>query len=183
MIGKIKITQAQADEIKDIRGIAYAIDIHSFNKRPDKAIAGLSTADLARALLIGYEVEPEYKVGDWILITEECGHKNRAYKIHHFAEGFANLDHENGHRSYWPLRDFRLATPEEIKFEKKRRVWAKLGRNVGEFRIGDVRILDDGNSVRITDVDYARAKYIQGSLKGFFPVESFISFEDGESND
>lgn len=59
MIGKVKVSKEQANELEGIRDIAYAIDIHSFNKRPDKAIAGLSTADLARALLIGYEVEQE----------------------------------------------------------------------------------------------------------------------------
>lgn len=54
---KVHITQIQHDEIKDIRDVSYAINAHSFNLRPDKAIATLTTADLARILLLGeYEI-------------------------------------------------------------------------------------------------------------------------------
>src|SRR5690625_6848002 len=63
---KVKVTQAQADLIKSIKDTDYAINIHGLNKRPDSPLQELTTAELARALYIGYEVDPEYSVGDWI---------------------------------------------------------------------------------------------------------------------
>lgn len=141
---------------------------------------GKNDDKLLNALVNGYEVEPAYKVGDWIVRLDGTTFMNekavvqvdKVSDIHLFYARDIGID---------KIR-IRHATPEEIKAEKERRFWAKIGRKVGEFRIGDIRILDDGNSVRITDVDYARAKYIQGSLKGFFPVETFISFEECDSN-
>jgi len=66
MTEKVKLTQAQADEVKRIKDIDYAINIHPLNKRPDSPLRNLSVAAIARALYVGYEVELEYSVGDWI---------------------------------------------------------------------------------------------------------------------
>src|SRR5690625_7500445 len=66
MTEKVKLTQAQADEVKRIKDIDYAINIHPLNKRPDSPVSNLSVAAIARALYVGYEVELEYSAGDWI---------------------------------------------------------------------------------------------------------------------
>jgi len=182
---KIMITQEQAHAIESLLKIYAAdgiLDKHiedkSYFVRNHEPIRNISSVELAKALYIGYEIEPKYKVRDWVVMTNGepfmCG--ELAMEITAVGPLFITVGGDRG----IDIRDIRHATTEEIKAEQERRLWKKLDRAVGEFRKGDVRILDDGNSVHITDTDYARAKYIQGALKGFYPAESFISFEEGE---
>src|SRR5690625_2879696 len=133
---KVKLTQKQADLIKDIKDIDYAINIHGFNKRPDSPLQRLTTAELARALYIGYEVEPEFKVGDWVFIDYgEAGTEIG------FIKGWINEPHsfyiDKCHFGA-NVNKARHATPEEIAKEKERRWWAKHGRDVWELKKGDV---------------------------------------------
>lgn len=127
MIGKVKVTQEQANEIGGVKDIAYAIDVHSFNKRPDKAIAGLSTADLARALLIGYEVEPEpLKVGDWAkwLLGKEC--IGNIYEINGGYKAWAYWSTDEGEPNWIHIEQLEKCTPQEVKVEEERRKWAGI---------------------------------------------------------
>ena len=128
MTEKITITQEQANEIRDINDIAYAIDVHSFNKRPDKAIAGLSTADLARALLIGYEVEDsKMKSGHWAKCETKDG---RVFigKIRNVDSDEKAWSHWNGEKHYGfiDIKDLEKCTPEEITAEQERQKWAGI---------------------------------------------------------
>lgn len=97
----------------------------------------IDIAVLARALYIGYEVEPEFKVGDWI----HDNITNRVAKIDErgYDGELAWVDDEF-HNFF---TDFRHATPEEIQQEKERRWWAKHDREVWELRPGDVLVCDD----------------------------------------
>lgn len=188
MIGKVKIEAKHAkaiDYLKDIFGSKFKDDDTQSNLISRKVkgrwsslgtnvLNDLPLVTFVDALRIGYEVEETFEVGDWVLITEECGHKNRAYKIHHFTEGLANLVYEDGSKSYWPLSYFRHATPEEIKGEQERRAWKSIGREVGEFRDGDVGI-DSIGFVR-RKVMSINEIYKVGDLDGFYPAESFIGF-------
>lgn len=129
---KVKVTQAQADLIKSIKDTDYAINIHELNKRPDSPLQELTTAELARALYVGYEVEPQFKVGDWI-------HDNITNRVAEIDErGYdgelAWVDDEF-HNFF---TDFRHATLDEIEEEKERRWWEKHGRDVWELKKGDV---------------------------------------------
>src|SRR5690625_1290396 len=134
---KVKVTQAQADLIKSIKDTDYAINIHGLNKRPDSSLQELTTAELARALYVGYEVEPEYSVGDWVRDA-----KGEVIKVTEVDRGGILTDGGNlrswyGNRSDG-YRSLKHATPEEIAKEKERRWWAKHGRDVWELRKGDV---------------------------------------------
>ena len=182
MAEKLKLTQEQAEAIEVVRTIIIPIEFA--NK-----LKGLSAADILQAIKEGYDIKTQFKVGDWVVRVSEFRsyvenakyqnyRVNSVFRIQTILNSYAIDEHGTNH----DLENIRHAIPEEIKREKERRLWHSIGREVGEFREGDIRILDDGNSVHITDVDYARAKYIQGTLKGFYPVESFISFEsEGES--
>lgn len=194
MTEKVKLPQAVAEAITSMRDSEISdFGIVAFVSRwngaePDGAkvirdwsFQNDSAGKLLSALVNGYEIEPKYKVGDWVVI-EKCNNGDHVGNI----QKLINISSDTyDFERFWYYKknvELRHAIPEEIKFEKERQLWKLMDRKVGEFKIGDIRILDDGNSVRITDVDYARAKYNQGSLKGFFPAESFISFEEVESN-
>lgn len=128
---KVRVTQEQADWLERFElsqtQIDYYIDIHPLNKRPDSPVTDWTTSKLARALYIGYEVESEYKVGEYIRdinlgITQQVTKGMLRYL-------------NKGSR---PKDTVRYATPEEITEEKESRWWMDLGRGVNEYREGDL---------------------------------------------
>lgn len=174
MIGKVKLTQEQADALKDYLAdckgdISEAIDEHSnVYCDPDNgwfgdytALNKITPSDMARALLIGYEVEKTFKVGDWVF------NKSSDAVIEIIAVEYANI--LNGENC-----NVRHATPEEIKAEQERRAWKSIGREVGEFRDGDIGVDCIGFIRR--KVMSINEKYKAGDLDGFYPAESFIKF-------
>ncbi|MGJ9460085.1 hypothetical protein [Oceanobacillus sp. CF4.6] len=114
---------------------------HGFSKydepgfeSPLKSLNELNTLSLAKALTIGYEVEPEFKVGDWIThkLTGDIGKVTKTDP----------LRVDNGMGGY--SGGYRYSTPEEIEQEKERRWWDKLGRKVNEFKMTDVIRVENG---------------------------------------
>lgn len=132
---KIKLTREQVDAIEKHLGypdndVAGLLNLHaevSFWVGEFESLGHLSQADMARALLIGYEVEPKFKEDDWV-VDEEIK------KIYQLKVGEAQMLSENGTN----YRHVRLATPEEIAKEKERRWWESNGREVWELKQGDV---------------------------------------------
>ncbi|WP_200415977.1 hypothetical protein [Virgibacillus salexigens] len=128
---KVKITQEQADAIKHFKKVY-----------PEK-FRGMRYQEFYDALINGYEIEPEFKVGDWIVVT---------FELHTTIYGktmkITNVDksHAVGHDICFGLdgegivyqNEIRHATPEEIEQEKERRWWNKHGRDVWELKVGDV---------------------------------------------
>jgi len=176
---KVKLTQKQADLIKDIKDIDYAINIHGFNKRPDSPLQRLTTAELARALYIGYEVEPEFKVGDWVFIDYgEAGTEIG------FIKGWINEPHsfyiDKCHFGA-NVNKARHATPEEIAKEKERRWWAKHGRDVWEIKLRDLLTHKRHKFVReivgIQDGEYItnpnNERFTKQELQGLFNIACF----------
>lgn len=156
---------------------------------------GISIENMAKILFVpdSFKVESKYEVGDWKvygMYPENIGQiigrdsnnpniilmkvQDKAFYNHTF-----NLKTESFFKS--ELRD---ATPKEIKAEKERRVWAKIGRKVGDFRAGDIGIEKIGEEwQRISNYDgNLLIKYNNGQLKGFYPAESLIRFENGEES-
>ena len=147
------------------------------------------------ALRIGYEVEPEpLKVGDWIVV-EDCPCERIIGKVQMLTDiekypTFIRFRYED----WWSIKKetkLRHATPEEIKAEMERRVWAKFGREVGQFKIGDAYEYTDGNwGVVLSEgiAQSAKRFYDEGRIVGLLPAESFVSFEeivrfgDGDTN-
>lgn len=195
MTEKVKVTQEQFDwleKYKSDKEINYAIDIHPHKKRPDSPIADWMPSEVARALYNGYETEPEFKKGDWVARLDGKTFypkgDTRAEKVLSVEEGRTGSEcvmHGEDGRWGTPITHLRHATPEEIKQEKECRVWAKIKREVGEFRVGDAYEYADGDwGVVVSDeaVQAAKRFYREGRISGILPAESFISFEDGESN-
>jgi len=186
-IGKITISKLEAMAISvyltNYRGDkASLLDKHAQYVKwfePYTALNNLSQADLARALLIGYDVEVEYKAGDWVAV-DWFDNGLGIYKVVG-VESNGEVVIDNGDLNNNPGNKFiQHATPEEIKAEKERQLWDKLGRKVGEFKVGDVRITRRGSVTRTYFTNEADNEYREGHLIGFYPAESFVSFEEGE---
>src|SRR5699024_7830001 len=93
-----------------------------------------------------YEVESEFKVGDWVVdvyegITRIDSKEKEGLWIGEGTLTWVNYDGECYER-------LRHATPEEITKEKQRRWWAKHGREVKELKKGDV-LIDAHNDVYV----------------------------------
>lgn len=109
---------------------------------------GLEPHILARALYQpdGYEVEPEFKVGDWVVGE---GHI-LAYKISKIKNDRIYFDYSTGNLR---VEQVRHATPEEIKEEKRRRWWHDRDRGVWEVYEGDILMNNHGeHCLNVTDL-------------------------------
>lgn len=151
---KVKITKEQADAIE------FALnESEDFKDNPDRlfrdciashvsfhselyALNNLDVVKLAKVLFVpnGYEVEPEFKVGDWVYVkgifksvSPEIA-KVTDVKTHRMIldNGF---DLGKGSITSDTVRH---ATPKEIEEEKERRWWDKQGRKPWELKQGDI---------------------------------------------
>src|SRR5699024_4487920 len=130
---KVKLTQEQADAIErgiKIYGKSRIMNDHALDGWVGNLndLNGLTKDEIARALYVGYEVESEFKSGDYVV--NDIGTIGLIESV--------NGDHLKG---VW-IRDFdipmnctsnkiaRHATPEEVEEVKERRWWAKHGRDV-----------------------------------------------------
>ena|SRR5690625_750606 len=104
---KVKVTKRESELID------------SFKEDFKMNFYGMDFVKFVSALKDGYEVEPEFKVGDWVL-TKVTNHIGK-------ITGFSNIT------NYYDIEgiqtdNIRHATPEEIAEEKERRWWKKHGR-------------------------------------------------------
>lgn len=158
-----------------------------------KPLYELTPQQFALVLLDWYEVEqPQFQVGDWA--TRINANANMKYRKEYengytFQIGYVNkggVCKENESDDFQHvMRNLRHSTPEEIKAAKEREIWAKMGREVGEFKEGDI-FIDKNNtcfevSQRVEEdkirESSAKKWYANGDMKGLYPAESFISFE------
>src|SRR5690625_2899401 len=141
-MGKVKLTQVQADVIEqkkkyDGRGIQAILRDIFYEPNETTSISGVNEIvreigmeDFLKALYIGYEVEREFKVGDWVkhLYKDDVGV---------FTElGRSYIKYDDGYSD--SINNFRHASPEEVAKEKRRRWWASHGRDVRELKGHDV---------------------------------------------
>lgn len=191
MTEKVKVTQEQAETIENLKRNGFTDEsiIESHAKCPNgwmlsenTTLNRMSLLKLVDALRIGYEVEPQFKVGDWIVkLNGECF--MRGEKVMKVTEVKDNCIYFGVGR-YLTCRYIRLATPEEIKTEKERRLWKSIGREIGEFRIGDMIEMERQLGFKIyldRQIEVAKHSHQDGKVTGFFPAESFISFEEVKS--
>ena len=129
MSEKVKLTKEQA---KHIDGF---IDAHNKGLLPSSLTVSLSL--LADTIKYGYEVEPEFKVGDYVtkIDTKRVGRIQKIKGKSCLIEGdgrwyFDNLKHY-----------FRHATPEEIAEEKERRLNKKLDDVLSRLTKEEIRQL------------------------------------------
>ncbi|WP_336822979.1 hypothetical protein [Sporosarcina sp. USHLN248] len=138
---------------------------------------GACADKLLDALRTGYEIEDEYKVGDWVIWDDRSGiaminSLHLREKDKWVSDVYDCWEDKN--------KIIRHATTEEIKAEKERRKWAKIGRKPGEFRDGDLGISEHGNYIDTPSI--LKARYELGQLRGFYPAESLISFGGGKDD-
>ncbi|MFJ7971286.1 hypothetical protein [Psychrobacillus sp. NPDC096389] len=187
MTEKVMLTREQADGIEHLKKRKFSdesiIGAHVRNPNgwlldENAALNRMPLIRLVDALRSGYEVEPKYQVRDWVVYRSfDAG--NVIVKIIDIQYVHSRVQFET--LSGWKaIRDIeRHATPEEIKSEKERRLWKSIGRKVGKFHNGDFGISYDGEHPdfvpRLIDL------HSEGKLLGFYPAESFISFEEVDS--
>lgn len=139
-MGKVVITKEQADEIKrllqrgETRKSIVLIKVYDWFHK-SLIVNSMDLDLLICALYIGYEVEPEFKSGDWVFNKKS----KRIAKISLFGvdEAGARVDDFESDTVY-QVDEIRHATQEEIEQEKERRWWKKHGRKPWEIREDDV---------------------------------------------
>lgn len=138
MSEKVMITQAQADAIDTLK-----------NK-----FDGVRYTDLFDALKYGYEVEPEYKHNEWIVVTGKhhgnCGKVLKIKEIKKSCAAGEKYAYFLDDKSVRYVNEIRHATESEISQEKERRFWSKRGRDVKEYRKGDLFVTHDGELYEVT---------------------------------
>ncbi len=92
----------------------------------------------------GYEVEPEFKKGDYVMVKWKNREKEEFYRVISIDPwGSIQIETLDGVPNASGHENTRLATPSEIAKEKERRFWKKHGRDVWELKNGDVLVCDD----------------------------------------
>lgn len=149
---KIQVTQKQADWLERYEltqeQIDHYINTQLHRKRPDSPIVDWDAGKLARSLYVGYEVIPEFFEGDWVVT--KSGYVGQIEFIC-VEEDWANIGYskDTKQRGVCLAKTFNLdeieryATPEEIQQAKKRWFWEKLGREVDEYKPGDLVVTDN----------------------------------------
>lgn len=190
MTEKVKVTAEQARAIGLRIHKESAIRHHvedTWVGEENRCLNDLTLDEFVRALYIGYEVGPEYKVGDTVKYyspSKDC------YVFGVCTDVFSNkvwAKWGESTSSTWIEKNVvEKATPEEIKAIQERELWAKIGRKVGEFIIGDKGVYDGDSGAEmcmvntLIDVKGIEMMYRDGDLKGFYPAGSFIEFGGGE---
>lgn len=185
-MNKVILTKEQAEAFDFLKG--YYFNDENYNSLIEKKCEGythpnvkalneVNHIDFVRALDNGYEIEqPKFEVGDWAIRINDLDSYNayfkgeKPFKITEVKELCVIDDKACGHN----FRNIRHATKEEA-------FWAELGRDVGEFRKGDIlpSMFSKSNLYKLNslqDVLDAKMDYRAGRLRGYYPAESFVSF-------
>lgn len=184
---KIKLTVEQGKAIESLLVVMSADGILNEFARGVSSSCGscwqylneLPMSELARALLVGYEVEETFKVGDWVSLI---GSPLTTFKIYAVRNSHAVPDWLKGIydcgdtdvRDWMQFNTIRHATPEEIKAEQERRVWKSIGRRYQEIKVGDISIFKDNTFGRIVNVELAIRDFECGHIVKLYPIETAI---------
>lgn len=113
--------------------------IENFKDGFDNIMNGLTYDDFIKAVKDGYEVEPEFKVGDWVV--HKNGNPFNTY-LKPLAVKITSVKKDNVYYAedcnVTYSERIRHATPSEIAKEKERRFFAKHGRESWELRHNDI---------------------------------------------
>lgn len=180
-MSKVILTVEQDKMIKEMlihAGKDSLMNYHSggFVDSNKQCLNDLAPSDMARVLYVagGYEIEkPKLEVGDWVVHI-----KNGFRGVKQITFKNITLLKVKGDDVLYLMENTRHATKEEI-------FWAELGREVGEFRIGDVTLTNNGSEYHIDHEDTVldeKDEYSKGKLKGFYPSESFKPFPTGDKS-
>ena len=170
---KVKLTPEQAESLEYLKRNFRSKEIVILHVQKygcdwvgkGEGINGLNVDTLIKALYIGYEIEEPFKVGDWVVFKSGLISKITKTDISHKKEQLIQVDNiepgEDADDEYIPVSDVvRKATPEEIAAEKERRKWATIGRDIREYRKGDV-VSFNGYPDFIDFVDLSHGPYLR----------------------
>lgn len=173
---KVKITKKQ-EEAMDLTPFDLIHDLyhgHYYYKGTHEE-QEQDVLKVLKAYINGYEVEPEFKVGDWIYNTKA---KRVAQIDHRFGNG-DELWVDDEEFNFYHLNDSRHAIQDEIKQEKERRWWKLHGRNPWELKERDVLTYKESDrtfnvdSVNGDTVVLENIKYGLKQIKQVFRVACF----------
>src|SRR5699024_4993267 len=151
MTEKVKVTKEQAEaierykkELVDSIDEQYRFGVKRTPYEWAEPLVELGGEQVLEIIKHGYEVEPEFEVGDWVVRTKELNHQNfhegKIFKVKRIVKGHLTKDLlvvDNDDNSEHHFENIRHATSEEIAKEKQRRWWAKHDRKVWELKIND----------------------------------------------
>ncbi len=174
---KVKVTQEQQhliDQWMDNKVGLVNIFVDR-NAHKGSILYSFTLDQLIKSLYVGYEVEPEFEVGDFIThkLTGDIG------KVTKISANAVHADNTMG----GAISGFRHSTESEIAQEIERIFWSKHGRDLKEYRIGDVVHDSNGDIGMVTgfkeSVGYASLLVsvsgvgfcMRGELKLICPVE------------
>jgi len=165
------ITQEQAGAIEKLKAEHFH-SLETLFKNPEnyclkdfeKPLLKLTPEKYHDALYIGYEVEPEFKAGQWIYdITD----KNKtvievAYVTDRRVHGFWKTQHSDIDTNV-AIENARHFTKAEIAKARERSWWAKNDRDVWEIREDD--ILEYLNDLYIVDSFDSERVYLKSGIE------------------
>lgn len=159
------------------RDFRYSVDIEY------RGLADLKTSTLSKALYTGYEIEPEkpkFKPGDKIVNDDKTPIQGNKLIATYDGQNYIGLHFLKDIAGGFIGRNFRLATPEEIKW------YEKLGRKfIGDFHYGDVAVGLDEHLYLVgmgeISIQEAKDMYNHGLFKGIYPIGSYSRLPKEES--
>ncbi|CEG23149.1 hypothetical protein BN1080_02093 [Planococcus massiliensis] len=196
MSEKVLLTKELVQEFESFKVLRNSLDEWARDKQDPNAaksiIHELSFDQMARAYLIGYEIEkPKFQPGDRVIHINYTNHPDwkKDFKI---AEVLKQSEYRS--RVFFELKDFgdyeenyiRHATPEEI-------YWLEtLGRDkVMDFHENDIYVDGDGDLFELSQNgqcdNYTRFSSAEkwyksgGDFKGVYPADAFKPFPKEES--
>jgi hypothetical protein len=191
MMEKVKLTPEQAEAIKTFcktYNQQYWLEIFKNNKQiPDweheemRVLTELSDEEFALAVCGWYEIEEPFKVGDWVKIVYDNKTVYGQIDTLAFDDVIANFS--DGERRRVHYSEVERMTPEEIAAEKERRKWSSIGREVKEFRVGDIVIFAGEYFAELGPVDIARKNvniYVDGEGYTSIPFDQLELVVPGE---
>lgn len=121
-------------------------------------------------------VQHKFSINDWVY-RDHLGDINIGQILIFDPEGTIasiDLDGKGNKRINFHVNSLRKATPEEIAQEKRRRLFAKIWREMNEFKVGDIVIGGAGDLLEVENVgDLLSCKQFHPSFQLFerFNVE------------
>ena len=146
-MSKVILTQEQARMFENHKDAVKTLLEKRVCDNCPTSIDSLPIDDVVKAIVYGYEVEPEYEEGDWVI------YDGKVVQIVGITKGYSPI---TPHEINFAIDDDdwydyqkieRHATPEEIAEEKERRWWKKHGRDVWELRARDILKQKSGNEL------------------------------------